>query len=104
MHNCSAGTPVASESRDKQCGQFAGKSAYPMLSSLSPDFDAVLESLPSTLNESAMAVSAYHMYAWLCCRWANGIFKSTLHRVVNLAGKERYSTAFFFEPNFDTVV
>jgi isopenicillin N synthase-like dioxygenase len=38
------------------------------------------------------------------CRWTNGLFKSTLHRVVNTAGKERYSCAFFFEPNFNTRV
>ena len=37
-------------------------------------------------------------------RWTNGLFKSTLHRVVNTAGKERYSCAFFFEPNFKTRV
>jgi len=37
-------------------------------------------------------------------RWTNGAYKSTLHRVVNQTGKERYSVAFFFEPNFDTVV
>ena len=34
------------------------------------------------------------------CRWTNGYFKSSLHRVVNHLGKERYSTAFFYEPNF----
>lgn len=37
-------------------------------------------------------------------RWTNGLFKSTLHRVVNTVGKERYSCAFFFEPNFNTRV
>jgi len=40
----------------------------------------------------------------LSCRWTNGLFKSTLHRVVNTVGKERYSCAFFFEPNFNTRV
>lgn len=33
-------------------------------------------------------------------RWTNGYFRSTLHRVVNNVGKERYSTAFFYDPNF----
>jgi isopenicillin N synthase-like dioxygenase len=33
-------------------------------------------------------------------RFTNGAFKSTLHRVVNVAGKERFSVPFFYEPNF----
>lgn len=38
------------------------------------------------------------------CRWTNGLFKSTLHRVVNTTATNRYSCAFFFEPNFNTRV
>lgn len=37
-------------------------------------------------------------------RWTNGKFRSTLHRVVNHVGAERYSIAFFFEPSFDALV
>ena len=37
------------------------------------------------------------------CRWTNGVCKSTLHRVVTDGTKERYSTAFFMEPNFNAV-
>ncbi|KAK9814115.1 hypothetical protein WJX72_000846 [[Myrmecia] bisecta] len=37
-------------------------------------------------------------------RWTNGMFRSTLHRVISTCGCDRYSTAFFLEPNFDTVV
>ncbi|KAG2482592.1 hypothetical protein HYH03_018476 [Edaphochlamys debaryana] len=37
-------------------------------------------------------------------RWTNGRYRSTLHRVVNTVGRERYSIAFFFEPSFDARV
>ena len=37
-------------------------------------------------------------------QWTNGMFRSTLHRVVNRHGKERYSIPFFIEPNFNAVV
>lgn len=38
-------------------------------------------------------------------RWTNGLFRSTLHRVVTQASQgERYSIPFFYEPNFDCVV
>ena len=38
-------------------------------------------------------------------RWTNGLFRSTLHRVICKEGaQERYSIPFFYEPNFDTVV
>ena len=37
-------------------------------------------------------------------RWTNGLFPATPHRVVNLAGVERYSIPFFFDPDFDAEV
>jgi isopenicillin N synthase-like dioxygenase len=37
-------------------------------------------------------------------RWTNGSFKSTIHRVLNVTGNERYSIAYFYEPNADAVV
>ena len=37
-------------------------------------------------------------------RWSNDIYLSTPHRVTNPAGRDRYSVAFFLDPNPDTMV
>lgn len=37
-------------------------------------------------------------------RWTNDRFVSTQHRVMNPPGCDRYSLAYFFDPQFDTVV
>ncbi|TFK40646.1 Clavaminate synthase-like protein [Crucibulum laeve] len=36
--------------------------------------------------------------------WTNGLYRSTLHRVVHRGSNYRVSIPFFFEPNFDAVV
>lgn len=37
-------------------------------------------------------------------RWTNHRFASNPHRVTNRSGRERYSMALFFDPDFDTVI
>ncbi|KAF1845519.1 naringenin,2-oxoglutarate 3-dioxygenase [Cucurbitaria berberidis CBS 394.84] len=37
-------------------------------------------------------------------RWTNGLWKSTMHRVIHRGNKSRISVPFFYEPNFDAVV
>ncbi len=40
----------------------------------------------------------------MMARWTNDLFASTLHRVVNVSGDERYSLPFFFDPNYQAKV
>lgn len=37
-------------------------------------------------------------------RWTAHRFKSTVHRVVNVSTRERYSVPYFLEPNMDALI
>ena len=37
-------------------------------------------------------------------RWSNGLFVSTIHRVINHSNSERFSSVFFAAPNYDVLV
>lgn len=40
----------------------------------------------------------------LLARWSNDRFRSTLHRVINTSGRERYSIATFYDPDYGALV
>nr|POF12953.1 2-oxoglutarate-fe(ii) type oxidoreductase [Quercus suber] len=64
---------------------------------LSPD--NVWHSAPAVEGAFIINVADFLM------RWTNGVYKSTVHRVVNrTAGEERYSVPFFFSVNYDEIV
>ncbi|SLN75484.1 isopenicillin N synthase family dioxygenase [Oceanibacterium hippocampi] len=56
---------------------------------------------PVPCREGAFVVNIGDIFA----RWTNDVFNSTRHRVVTPAGgRDRYSIAYFFDPNLDTFI
>ncbi len=56
------------------------------------------------IDAPRLAGSAVVNVADMLMRWTNDRFVSTPHRVLNPRGRDRYSMAFFFDPDFDTQV
>jgi hypothetical protein len=40
----------------------------------------------------------------MLARWTNDLFPATLHRVINVSGRDRQSIPFFYDPNWDAPV
>ncbi|CAA7261398.1 unnamed protein product [Cyclocybe aegerita] len=62
-------------------------------------------------NEAGIWISADPIPGCVVCNigemwevWTNGLYRSTLHRVVHRGSNYRISIPFFFEPNFDALV
>jgi isopenicillin N synthase-like dioxygenase len=62
--------------------------------------NAAGEWIDAPFVENSFVVNIGDMMA----RWTNDIFASTLHRVINTSGRERYSIPFFFDPDHDADV
>jgi isopenicillin N synthase-like dioxygenase len=81
---------------DYECFTLLLQSSTPGLEILSPDGHWI----EATPVENGIVVNI----ADFLMRWTNGIYKSTVHRVVNRTDKERYSIPLFFSINYDETV
>lgn len=81
---------------DYECFTILLCSSAPGLEILSPDNTWV----PAPAVEGSFIINV----ADFLMRWTNGVYKSTVHRVVNRTRNERYSVPFFFSINYDQMV
>ena len=81
---------------DYECFTILLCSSAPGLEILSPDDTWV----PAPAVEGSFIINV----ADFLMRWTNGVYKSTVHRVVNRTRDERYSVPFFFSINYDQMV
>jgi len=81
---------------DYECFTLLLQDSNPGLEVLSPDGRWV----SAEPVEGAIVVNV----ADFLMRWTNGVYKSTIHRVVNRTDKERYSVPLFFSINYDETV
>jgi len=99
----------SSEESKPELGVFAcgAHSDYGMLTLLLTDANPGLQIrtlegnwIPIPPREGAFIVNLGDMLE----RWTNGLYLSTVHRVISEGSYERFSIPFFYEPSFDTVV
>ncbi|KAK0342570.1 hypothetical protein LTR91_024382 [Friedmanniomyces endolithicus] len=81
---------------DYECFTILLCSTAPGLEILSPDDQWI----PAPAVEGSFIINV----ADFLMRWTNGVYKSTVHRVVNRTCDERYSVPFFFSINYDQMV
>ncbi|KAF2090762.1 Clavaminate synthase-like protein [Saccharata proteae CBS 121410] len=81
---------------DYECFTLLLPSSTPGLEVLSPNAEWI--SLPVVPGGIIVNIADFFM------RWTNGIYKSTVHRVINHSREPRYSVPFFFSVNYDQVV
>lgn len=99
--------PATAADADKQAVGLGAHSDYECFTILLCSSTPGLEVLsPSNEWVSAKAIPGSFIVnvADFLMRWTNGVYKSTIHRVVNRTPVERYSIPFFFSINYDCVV
>lgn len=81
---------------DYECFTLLLSSSTTGLEILSPD--GVWTPAPAPEGSLIVNVADFMM------RWTNGVYRSTVHRVVNRTAEERFSVPFFFSVNYDQLV